>query len=90
MEIYLVPLSDGSKVMLALEADTYLPLPHVEYAFRTGLPQYEGRSRISQEAKKEALVAIGSGMATPKSTVNSVSTVDFRTSEYFKLGPFTD
>ena len=35
VEIYLVPLSDGSKVMLALEADTYLPLPHVEYAFRT-------------------------------------------------------
>jgi|GEM_PF-3511005 len=35
VEIYLVPLSDGSKVMLALEADTYLPLPQVEYAFRT-------------------------------------------------------
>lgn len=35
VEIYLVPLSDGSKVMLALEADTYLPLPQVEHAFRT-------------------------------------------------------
>lgn len=35
MEIYLVPLSDGSKVMLALEADTYLPIPQVEHAFRT-------------------------------------------------------
>lgn len=35
VEIYLVPLSDGSKVMLALEADTYLPIPQVENAFRT-------------------------------------------------------
>jgi hypothetical protein len=35
VEIYLLPLSNGAKVVLALEADTDLPLPQVEYAFRT-------------------------------------------------------
>lgn len=35
VEIYLLPLSNGTKVVLALEADTDLPLPQVEYAFRT-------------------------------------------------------